>query len=527
LKNIKFLKKLYSTANISENGNIKQIENQNINEDKDVVSRKIEKEKSKETIKENEEIVKENIIQHKERMMLHLDYHNFKIRNSWLDLLIKQTKINESEFKGFLNLIIVLSITYCFTLPISNYFKKGYFFKMGLFFRMFKDLSVFYLIWPLFHFWTYTAYLHEIMILRKFPKFICYMFNAISQYGILFFATYRCLKTDLQTPPTLYTLVQALIHFFKMHSYTYTNRDYRSYYLKYCRLKKDEINSIENIPQKFKNNKNYIDDRNNLINDITGNDSNGDEKAESVEFQLISSYPNNINFKNFFYFLCAPTFCYQESYPSSGKFRPIYFILKVMKAFFCLTIIYYIYSESIEPVLPTILTTPLLLLLIELYFPITIFCMVCFYLIFECVLPGYAELASFGDRQFYDDWWNSTDLAEFNRRWNKIVHMFLHRHVYLECRNQYKCSKLVSTSMTFIVSAILHEYCLCVLIKLFRPMMFVMMLAQIPLLTIGRKYLKNTTFGNLFFWFSNLLGVNLIFIIYNREYFAYYEVKHE
>lgn len=397
---------------------------------------------------------------------------------------------------------------------------------MGLFYRMFKDLSILYLIWPLFHFWTYTAYLHEVMILKKFPKFVCYMFNIISQYGILFYATYRCLDSDLQTPPTIYTLTQALVHFFKMHSYTYTNRDYRENYNKYCRLVKEGKISqkhFDSVNSNFNNSNNSGDEKRKLNN----SEKTEFQTTKEDEFKLISSYPNNINLKNFFYFLIVPTFCYQESYPSSGEFRPVYFTLKVLKAFFCLTLIYYIYSESIEPVLPKILNTPLLLLLIELYFPVTSFCLLKFYLIFECILPGYAELATFGDRQFYDDWWNSTDLAEFNRRWNKIVHMFLHRHVYLECRNRYKLSKLASTSMTFIVSAILHEYVLCVLIKIFRPMMFVLMMSQIPLITIGRKFLKNTTFGNLFFWFSNLLGVNLIFIIYNREYFAYFKTTHE
>lgn len=480
------------------------------NESKEFIEASNMKNNSEELIN-NSDKLKEK----KETLILHSDYHHFKIRNSWLDLLIKQTKINESEFKGFLNLIIVLLITYCFTLPISNYYSKGYLFRMGLFYRMFKDLSVLYLIWPLFHFWTYTAYLHEIMILKKFPKFMCYMYNIICQYGILFYATYRCLNYDLQTPQTLYTLTQALVHFFKMHSYSYTNRDYRENYNQYCKLLKEG-----KISEKKFNVKNHENN-----NNSSGDENRGFKNAE--DFKLISSYPNNINFKNFFYFLLAPTFCYQETYPSSGQFRPVYFILKLMKAFFCLLLIYYIYSESIEPVLPNLSNTPLLLLLIEIYFPVTLFCLICFYLIFECILPGYAEIATFGDRQFYDDWWNSTDLAEFNRRWNKIVHMFLHRHVYLECRNRYNLSKLASTSMTFIVSAILHEYVLCVMIKLFRPMMFVLMIAQIPLITIGRKFLKNTTFGNLFFWFSNLLGVNLIFIIYNREYFAYYGTKHE
>lgn len=407
------------------------------------------------------------------------NYHEFILRESWLELLTDKTKINESEFKGFFNLTIVLFIFYCFTLPIMNYYKKGYFFKLGLFYRMFDDLSVLYIIWPLFHFWTYSAFVHQKMILKGYPRFICNIFNFVSGYGILVFSTFYCLKYDLSTSSTTYVLVQSIIHFFKMHSFTYTNRDYRENMINYKKSKENE------------------------------------NKDQLVK--LISSYPDNINLRNFFYFLLAPTLCYQESYPSSGKFKLNYFILKSLKALFCLTLLYYIYTEAIEHNLNDILITPLPVLVIEIYVPITFICLILFYLIFECILPGFAELACFGDRQFYDDWWNSTDLNEFNRKWNKIVHMFLHRHVFLECKNRLKLGTKLSIFLTFIISAILHEFVLCVLIKLFKPYMFFMMLIQIPLMPLGGKYLKKTTFGNLFFWFSNMLGVALLFILYNRE----------
>jgi sterol O-acyltransferase len=241
------------------------------------------------------------------------------------------------------------------------------------------------------------------------------------------------------------------------------------------------------------------------------------KKLKTGEKQ-ISSYPNNINFVNFFYFLRAPTFVYEETYPRTSKFKIKYFILKVLKAFFNITLMYYIYTEHIEITIPVMLTTSIFELIIRLYFPICLWCFFTFYLIFECVLPAYAELATFGDRLFYDDWWNSTDLEEFNRRWNKIVHQFLHRHVYLECLNYYKLSATASKLLTFIFSALLHEYCLCIVIKLFRPYMFLLMMIQLPILAFGKKYLKNTTGGNFFFWYSVLIGNCLIFILYNTAY---------
>jgi sterol O-acyltransferase len=35
----------------------------------------------------------------------------------------------------------------------------------------------------------------------------------------------------------------------------------------------------------------------------------------------------------------------------------------------------------------------------------------------------------FADRNFYDDWWNSSSFDQFARKWNKPVHEFLLRHV--------------------------------------------------------------------------------------------------
>ena len=49
------------------------------------------------------------------------DYHLFQIRESYMDVLIDKTKLNQSEFKGFFNLVMTIFIIYVFTLPILNY----------------------------------------------------------------------------------------------------------------------------------------------------------------------------------------------------------------------------------------------------------------------------------------------------------------------------------------------------------------------------------------------------------------------
>ena len=64
--------------------------------------------------------------------------------------------------------------------------------------------------------------------------------------------------------------------------------------------------------------------------------------------------------------------------------------------------------------------------------PCTCVWMVVFHMIWEDYLNFFAELTRFGDRRFYDDWWNVLNFEEFNRKWNKPVYEFLFRHVYLE-----------------------------------------------------------------------------------------------
>ena len=61
------------------------------------------------------------------------------------------------------------------------------------------------------------------------------------------------------------------------------------------------------------------------------------------------------------------------------------------------------------------------------------------------------------------------------------------------------------------------------MIKLFRPVMFMLMMIQIPLIYLGRKYMSGTRLGNYFVWFSLIVGNPLIFILYNREYIYIYD----
>ena len=41
-----------------------------------------------------------------------------------------------------------------------------------------------------------------------------------------------------------------------------------------------------------------------------------------------------------------------------------------------------------------------------------------------------APLIRFGDRRFYEDWWNARSFASYYRKWNMVVHEFLFYYMY-------------------------------------------------------------------------------------------------
>ena len=87
----------------------------------------------------------------------------------------------------------------------------------------------------------------------------------------------------------------------------------------------------------------------------------------------------------------------------------------------------------------------------HLYMVIIILCL------FSFNIKFIAELLCFGDRLFYRDWWNATDLYEFWNRWNTSVHDFCKRHVYNPLVIQYGFSKLIGSLVVFAISAFFHE----------------------------------------------------------------------
>ncbi|KAJ3544713.1 hypothetical protein NM688_g5710 [Phlebia brevispora] len=222
-------------------------------------------------------------------------------------------------------------------------------------------------------------------------------------------------------------------------------------------------------------------------------------------------WPDNITYMNFLDYLLIPTLVYELEYPRTDRIRPMYVFEKTIATFGTFALLYTVTESFILPLVPT-REQSFLRSLLDLSIPFMIAYLLLFYLIFECICNGFAELSRFADRQFYEDWWNATSWDEFSRKWNKPVHTFLLRHVYASSMSSYKLSKQSAMFFTFLLSAAVHELVMAIVTKKIRMYLFTLQLIQIPLIAIGRIPIikRNKLLGNTVFWIGLYAGFPLL-----------------
>jgi diacylglycerol O-acyltransferase 1 len=187
------------------------------------------------------------------------------------------------------------------------------------------------------------------------------------------------------------------------------------------------------------------------------------ELAALPEIYAQCPYPENITMENLAYFWWAPTLIYQPVYPRTDKIRWI-FVLKRLGETACLSVfIWFCSAQYATPVLRNSLDkihsldlTSILERLLKLSTISLVIWLAGFFAIFQSCLNALAEVMRFGDRSFYDDWWNAASLGDYWRLWNKPVYLFMRRHVYSPLVGR-GYGTLPSTAAVFLLSAILHE----------------------------------------------------------------------
>ncbi|KAA0178252.1 hypothetical protein FNF27_00105 [Cafeteria roenbergensis] len=230
-------------------------------------------------------------------------------------------------------------------------------------------------------------------------------------------------------------------------------------------------------------------------------------------------YPGNVTPLNFAYFLACPSLVYEPYFPRTKRRRWKFIFRKSLEMLACFVLEYALLTQFLLPVLAAPSPYGPLMEIAKLAMPSMAMWLVGFYAIFHCMLGVAAELLLYADARFYDAWWSATSLDAFWRLWNKPVHEFLLRHVYVEGIHYARWNKGWALFAVFLISAVAHEIVFSASFKTARPWFALGMLAQMPLIALSKRF-KGSRRGNFVVWFSLFLGQPLIEILYFREWMA-------
>ena len=221
-------------------------------------------------------------------------------------------------------------------------------------------------------------------------------------------------------------------------------------------------------------------------------------------------YPNNITVQNLTYFWWAPTLVYQPVYPRTTHIRWGFFLKRLMETAGLSVFIWLASAQYAAPLLQNSVgiiarlnVVSILERLMKLSTISVVIWLAGFFALFQSFLNALAEIMRFGDRNFYDDWWNSTDLRQYWATWNKPVYYFMKRHVYSPLVGRGWSPKKAGAAV-FILSGFLHELLVGVPTHNILGVAFGGMVAQLLLMSVTEPLSKggNKIFGNCVFWAS-------------------------
>ena len=247
------------------------------------------------------------------------------------------------------------------------------------------------------------------------------------------------------------------------------------------------------------------------------------------------SYPMNITLKNIYYFWFCPTLTYQIAFPRTPFCRWGKVVTHALHLFISATLVAFLAAQVVAPNLDLLIKDleankgelryqVIADYLLKLSITSTYIWLLGFYGFFHCFMNLTAELLRFGDRVFYQDWWNAREVSAYWRLWNMPVHYWLVRHLYFPSV-RVGFSKTGATFIVFFFSAILHEVLISVPCHNLQIWSFLAMMGQLPLIFITKmidKRMPRSSIGNFIFWISFcFIGQPMAMLLYTIDYWEH------
>ncbi|XP_062342518.1 diacylglycerol O-acyltransferase 1a [Osmerus eperlanus] len=241
------------------------------------------------------------------------------------------------------------------------------------------------------------------------------------------------------------------------------------------------------------------------------------------------TYPGNLRHRDMYYFVFAPTLCYELNFPRSPRIRKSFLLRRLFEMLFLIQLLVGLIQQWMVPTIQNSMKpfremdfSRMMERLLKLAVPNHLIWLLFFYWFFHSSLNFVAELMQFGDREFYRDWWNSETVTYFWANWNIPVHKWCLRHFYKPMMKR-GANKLLAQTAVFLLSAFFHEYLVSVPLKMFRLWAFMGMMAQIPLAVFVGKFLRGN-YGNAAVWISLIIGQPVAVLMYFHDYYVLHYV---
>ncbi|CAG2106558.1 unnamed protein product [Medioppia subpectinata] len=254
------------------------------------------------------------------------------------------------------------------------------------------------------------------------------------------------------------------------------------------------------------------------------------EYLKIIDTKNLVHYPNNLSVCDIYYFLYAPTLCYQINFPQTPRIRIRFVLTRLIESAVLLQIIVGLIQQWIIPGVMNSLEpfqdmeySKIISRLLLLAVPNHIIWLIFFYTFFHSFMNLMAEILRFGDRDFYHDWWNSESVDQFWQKWNIPVHKWCVRHVYkpLVYRGY---SRFHASCAVFIISAFFHEYIVSIPLKMLEIWSFAGMLGQIPFAIFVSTCLRSNA-ANVAIWLHLIIGQPLAILMYYHDYYVMHFAK--
>ncbi|XP_071345658.1 diacylglycerol O-acyltransferase 1-like isoform X1 [Trachinotus anak] len=241
------------------------------------------------------------------------------------------------------------------------------------------------------------------------------------------------------------------------------------------------------------------------------------------------AHSEHLTYQDLYYFLLAPTLCYQRDFPCTPKVNINKLLHRLLEMVIVIQIMVGIIQQWIEPIFQrsensfsSMDITMRVEHLVGLVAP-THFLWLLFFFLNHSYLNFCAELLRFGDRRFYGDWWNATTLTTFWRNWNIPFQKWCHRHVYTQLVEKNVPSSQAEL-LVFLTSAAICEYMIALPLHSCRLWIFLVMVFQLLVAVFLRDYFQGN-YGNCLVWLCLLLGPPLAVITYFHDY--YISLRHQ